>query len=305
LPFGEKYLRTLIALSPEQQLAAFDTKIAEDLAERSRLNETEDDQQPIGPLRLVAYFNPQLFVDIRRRTTEHCEKLQRHVEDFNADLASAKRTRTYDATYRKFAREVERLNYRDTFDIELTPITVTSSAGCQIGSFQGTITRKEEVWQRRRRYDGFVLLLGHHELPQTAQELVNFYRIKDTVEKDFQAIKGLIKLRPIYSYTDPKVQAHVTICMLALLVQRVLDNRLREENLALTAASCIDVLKTCHLNQRRSQDQPLYDITQPDAAQRQILKVLGLEHLGQDAHLRDRIKPRRLLAPASPPNPRF
>ncbi len=293
-PFGEQYLRTLLPLTPEEQLATLDEKLAEHMSALSESAESTDDDETIGLLRLVAYFNPQLFVDVRRRTAEHCEKLQRHVEAFNADLAAAKRSRAYDATHRKFVREVERLNYLDTFDIELTPITVTSEkTGRHIDSFQGSITRKEDVWKHRRRYDGFVLLLGHPELEQSAKELVSFYRIKDTVEKDFQTIKSLVKLRPIYSYTDPKVQAHVTLCMLALLVQRTLEHKIHTKGLALTASACIDILKTCHLNQRRSEGEPLYDITEIDAAQQQVLAVLGLEQLADDDHLRAGITPRR------------
>lgn len=300
-PFGEKYLRSLLPLPPEEQLAVLDEKLAEHMAALSKPVEPKDDEEPIGLLRLVAYFNPQLFVDVRRRTAEHCEKLQRHVETFNADLAAAKRSRQHAATRRKFEREVERLNYLDTFDIELTPITVASEkTGRPLASFQGSITRKEDVWKRRRRYDGFVLLLGHPELTQSASELVNFYRIKDTVEKDFQTIKSLVKLRPIYSYTDPKVQAHVTLCMLALLVQRTLEQRLRTAGLPLTASACVDVLKTCHLNQRRSDDAPLYDVTELDAAQQQILAVLGLQQLADDDHLRAGITPRRPAPAASP-----
>lgn len=143
------------------------------------------------------------------------------------------------------------------------------------------------------------MLLAHPELPQSAKELVNFYRVKDTVEKDFQTIKSLVKLRPIYSYTDPKVQAHVTICMLALLVQRSLEQRLRTAGLPLTAPACIDVLKTCHLNQRRSDTEPLYDITELNAAQQQVLAALGLEQLADDQALRARIRPRRPVAQAS------
>lgn len=294
-PFGEQYLRSVLSLTPEEQLATLDEKLAAHLSALSEPAESTDDAEPIGLLRLVAYFNPQMFVDVRRRTAEHCEKLQRHVEAFNADLAAAQRARSYQATYRKFAREVERLNYLDTFDIELTPITVVSEkTGQPIDSFRGSITRKQDVWKRRRRYDGFVLLLGHPELPHSARELVSFYRIKDTVEKDFQTIKGVVKLRPIYSYTDPKVQAHVTLCMLALLVQRTLERRLRSAGLPLTAPACIDILKTCHLNQRRSDDEPLYDITQINAAQQQVLAALGLESLADDEYLRGRITPRRL-----------
>jgi len=300
-PFGEKELRALLTLSPDEQLARLDEKLVAQLSASSEAAESKDDDEPIGLLRLVAYFNPQLFVDVRRRTAEHCQKLQRHVEAFNADLAAAKRTRSYEATYRKFAHEVERLKYLDTFDIELTPITVTSEkTGRPIDSFQGSITRKENAWKRRRRYDGFVLLLGHPDLPQPARELVSFYRIKDIVEKDFQTIKGLIKLRPIFSYTDPKVQAHVSVCMLALLVQRTLEAGLRSAGLPLTAPACIDVLKTCHLNQRRSDDEPVYDITRLDAAQRQVLCALGLEQLADDKQVRRRLTPRRPASSASP-----
>jgi hypothetical protein len=308
-PFGEKDLRSLLTLPPDEQLATLLKKLTAHLSAASEPEVSKRDDAPIGLLRLVAYFNPQLFVDVRRRTAEHCEKLQRHVEKINAELAAAERSRDYEPTYRKLSREVERLNYLDTFDIELTPITITSKSGRSISSFQGSITRKEKVWQRRRRYDGFVLLLAHPDLPQSAKELVNFYRIKDTVEKDFQTIKSVIKLRPIYSYTDPKVQAHVTLCMLALLVHRDLEHRLCNAGLPLTAPACIELLKTCHLNQRRSNDQPLYDITVATAEQQEILTALGLKHLLDDEHLRTTITPRRsrplpLTNPKPPRRPR-
>lgn len=294
-PFGEKYLRSLLSLAPNEQLAALDKELAAHLSTASDAATTDGDK-PIGPLRLVAYFNPQLFVDVRRRTAGHCALLERRAKDFNVELAAAKRSRDYDSTYRRFAGEVERLKYLDTFDIELTPITVKSKTGKAIESFQGKITRDDKAWARRRRYDGFVLLLGHPDLPQTAKELVNLYRIKDTVEKDFESIKSVvnIRLRPIYSYTDIKVQAHVTLCMLALLLQRTLARRLRTAGQQLSASACIDLLGTCHLNQRRSDNEPLYDVTQPDAAQRQALVALGLEQLADDDYLRGRLTRRRL-----------
>lgn len=305
-PFGEKVLRSLLPLAPHEQLAALQEKLTAHLSASAKPAVPAHDNEPIGLLRLVAYFNPQLFVDVRRRTAEHCKNLQRHVKRINTELATAKRSRSYDATYRKLSRELERLNYLDTFDIELTPITITSKTGRSIASFQGSITRNEKVWQRRRRYDGFILLLGHPELPQSARELVNFYRIKDTVEKDFQTIKSVIKLRPIYSYTDPKVQAHVALCMLALLTQRTLERRLRSAGLPLTAPACVDLLKTCHLNQRRSDDEPLYDVTKVNDEQQKVLAALGLEHLADDEHLRITITPRRtrLQPPTGPEPPR-
>lgn len=285
-PFGEAKLRFLYSLAHDEQMAALEKELAAFASSSKPSNEPS-----IGALRFVVYFNPQLFVDVRRRTEGHCEKLQHYEKEFNKELASAKRSRGYNATYRKFAYEVERLQYSDAFDVELIPHPITSKTGRVIDSFQGKITRKEEIWQRRRRYDGFILLLGHPDLPQTGKQLVNLYRVKDTVEKDFQTIKSVIKLRPIYSYTDPKVQAHITICMLALLLMRTLEHRLRNAELPLTAPACIEALASCHLNRRRAdrKGQPLYDITLCNALQQQILKALCLEHLAQDEHMRSHI----------------
>ena len=294
-PFGEARLRKLIKLPPEAQLSALDEQLEAltvQLSTTSGDNAGDDDER-IGPLRMVAYFNPQLFVDIRRRTAEHCEKLRRHAAQFNAELAAAKRSRSRDATYRKFSAELERLNYLGAFDIELEPLTLRSKTGKTITSFQGRFIRKEQEWKRRRRYDGFVLLLGDPLLPQSARELVQLYRIKDIVEKDFQSIKSAIKLRPVFHYTDPKVQAHVTVCMLALLLQRTLEQRLAAAGHPMTAPACIEALNTCHLNQRRTANgSPLYDITQLTSDQQAIVDALDLRPLADEQHVRVALVPR-------------
>ena len=172
----------------------------------------------------------------------------------------------------------------DVFEVTLEPITVTTKTGGQVGSFHWELRLKPDVWRRRRRYDGFVLLLGHPQLSPSGKELALLYRGKDVVEKDFQTIKSVIKLRPIFSHTDPKVQAHVTICMLALLLNRILEERLKQSNMALTAPACLELLATCHLN--RMKDRPagrgVYSVTEATKAQRELLRALDLGHLVDD-----------------------
>ena len=104
------------------------------------------------------------------------------------------------------------------------------------------------------------------------------------IEKDFQTIKSVIKLRPIYSYTDPKVQAHVTLCMLALLLCRSLEHQLKQANLALSAAACLETLATCHLNRLRQRlgGRAVYSVTEATKVQREILHALGLGDLTDD-----------------------
>ena len=290
-PFGEEYARNLRHQAAEEQLAALEADL-QDQPEGtpSSSNESID---PLGPLRMVAYFNPQLFVDIRRRTTEHCVQLQRQVDELNTDLRQCKRSRKRESTLRKLSRPVERLNYLDAFEIKLEPTTVISATGKPMASFRGSIVRKEAVWTRRRRHDGFVLLLGHPKLKHSGTELIDAYRGKDVVEKSFQSIKAVAELRPIYHYRDPKVQAHVTLCMLALLLMRSLEQRFRDAGVAMTASACVEALAPVHLNLRApSNGQAIYDITRLDADQRDILTALKLSGLANDTTLHPQLTPR-------------
>ena len=300
LPLSERDIRMLGRLPLNKQLAALEAAIGEANAEaqdeaQTAPGSTRDPYHALGPVRMVAYFNPQLFVDMRRRTEDHCRQLQDRVEALNAELANCKRSRSRDTTYRKFSRELERLRYLDVFDVELEPLEVISPTGTVLESFRGDLVRRPEAWVRRRRYDGFVLLLGHPNLSHTAADLVEAYQSKDVVEKGFQTIKSVVELRPILHQQHPKVLAHVALCMLALLLMRTLRRRLRDAGSTIAASMCLDHLKTCHLNLRQPTDaEAAYDITRPNDAQRALLDMLSLNHLVSEEHLRPRLAPRQI-----------
>jgi hypothetical protein len=157
-----------------------------------------------------------------------------------------------------------------------------------------TLERNEKEWQRRRRYHGFVMLVGHADLPHSAMELALLYRSKDTVEKDFRLIKSVLELRPVFHRTDEKVRAHVALCMLAMLLQRVLEVRLAAAGLPMTADACLRALQSGRLN--RFQEHALldsrYSPTRLTSQQRTLLKALGLSWLGRDGGIRDHIQAR-------------
>lgn len=286
-PCTETEAWKLVKLEPAEQLARIDAMVAADVGDTPA-----DDA--VGPLRMVAYFNPRLFVDMRARGERHCREIDEAVASLNAELAVAKRSRDEQPTFRKFSRELERRTCLDAFDIELEAVTLTSTSGAEIRSFHGTITRKESVWAARRAYDGCVLLLGHPELRHTGIELVQHYRGKDVVEKDFQTIKSVVELRPLFHYTDPKVAAHVSICMLAVLLLRTLEQRLKGADVELSARGCLEELSDCHLNVRRASpsDALCYDLTAPRSSQSELLQALALDGIAEPEPLRARLQAR-------------
>lgn len=239
-------------------------------------------------LRLVAYFNPQMFVDQRRRVAEHRANLEKFISEFNAELAMAKRTRKKEPTQRKIFQRLDKHNWRELFDVVLESIPIRNGKG---SSFRCTLICKEEAWEKRHRYNGFVLLLVQKDLKKTSREIAMLYRQKDMVEKDFQCIKSVVKLRPVYHRTDEKVESHVSLCMLSLLLERTLEKRLESVGIRKTASHTLDELATCHLNLMTSAGcgQGFYSVTEATKKQMDILKALNLEHYVDDTRLSKRL----------------
>jgi len=243
-------------------------------------------------LRAVAYFNPRMFVDQRALAINHLRLVEDYIANLNQQLASGS-GRDPEKVRIEVANKLASLSLLSAYKVHLETI-----AGDAAGSAHLRVTLEfdEKTWRQRRRYDGFVLLVAHPELRHSAAELVQLYRDKDAVEKDFRTIKSVLELRPVYHYTDPKVHAHVTLCILALLLERTLEDRLRRSTQPLTTApACFEELAGVHLNLLCSDadEEPAYCLTEPTQAQRAVLRSLRMNQLIDEKEVAVRIHPRR------------
>jgi Arc/MetJ-type ribon-helix-helix transcriptional regulator len=223
-------------------------------------------------VRAVLYFNPQLFVDQQRRARHRLETVHAFANELNSRLASPRSRMQRD----QIAAAIDRqLRKDDLLEVFIPKITERQIAGA--ARFHVDLQLDRAQWSRRRRYDGFNIIVAHPELDRGALELCRLYRAKDVIEKDFQTIKSLVELRPIRHYTDGKVRAHVTVCMLALLLQRTLERKLVG---LCSAKAALELLATAHLNRYAGSDGTVaHIVTRTDAAQNKILRALRLQHL--------------------------
>lgn len=294
-PISDHAMRPIVKLEgAEAQRAALRAHAAQEAEQptgrafRPRKLRTTETQK----VRHVAYFNPELLVRQRLRDRRRRRALEVFVDELNEQLRSP-RSRRDEAAIR--AEVLGRLGEQRSlrlYDIELAE---ELDAATKKKRYQVALVPREEAWSRRRRYQGFVLLVGHRDLPQSASEVAELYRAKDVIERDFRTIKSVVELRPVYHYTDPKVRAHVTLCVLSLLLQRTLESKLEAAGRTMTASSCLETLATCHLNRYESNSalSRLYEVTRPTAEQRDILKALGMGRLVDDAEVTERLEPRR------------
>lgn len=76
------------------------------------------------------------------------------------------------------------------------------------------------------RYNGkYVLVTNDHEL--SAEEIaITYWKLK-RIESSFRSMKSLEKLIPVHHRTEERIKGHVFACVLAHLLERALEKRLK------------------------------------------------------------------------------
>lgn len=279
---------TKVAKMPEQeQMAAFEALVAR--AGDKALNASRartDDPEVSRALRAVIVFNPVRFLEQRRNEIGRLGEVEAFIDDLNRRLRATGSRREEMSIRSEVDRKLRNFNLHSVFDVAVVQDVALG------GSHQVELKRNDDAWQRQRRYDGFHLFVAHPKLDKTAAELVALYYAKNAVERDFQTIKSVLGLRPVRHRQDPKVRAHVTLCVLSLLLERCLEIALRHHDLGASAPMALEVLRHCHLNRFLLGNEPVYSVTEPEEAAVEILRALGATDLVDDEVLTLSIKPR-------------
>lgn len=277
----------------EAQQQAFDELLHKPLPRRPpapaaapppRTPKTESDA-PARSLRVVAFFNPARFVEQRWAAHQKVAGIEAYVRELNDKLQRPTCRLSRDRVVAKVYAKLEAVDLINAFRVEVRTLPLSDRSCLQVA-----LELDAADYTARRRYDGFGVLVAHAELPHSPARLCQLYRSKDTVEKDFQCIKSLLELRPVRHQNEDKVRAHVTLCMLALLLERTLTDRLDGH---CTAATALEFLDRVRLNAYRSETGPtLYNPNELDADHKAILRTLRMDHLGDDAAIAARLNPR-------------
>jgi transposase len=237
-------------------------------------------------VRAVLYFNPELFVDRRLRASAQLQAIGAFIDELNTRLATACSRMTREQIVAAIDRRLRKDDLLEAFVANITQSQIDGRVRYQV-----MLSLDQPNWSRRRRFDGFNIVVAHPDIKLNATELCRLYRAKDAIEKDFRIIKSFVELRPVMHQTEAKVRAHVTICMLSLLLERTLHHRLKGKY---SAAAAIELLETCRLNQVVAAEDGMtaYTLTELTAEQAAVLRLLRLQRLGDQVQVADEIKPR-------------
>lgn len=274
-----KQLRGLAVAPPDAQSRLLDTLVADQPARRRRAHGKHAGEPLTLRARGVLSFSPQRFLDDRRVDEEHVAHVMACVEGINQRLAHPSNRRTDASALAEVEKDLKKFGLRGVFEPEM----VKDDQGRRV-----SLRKDAAAWARRRRADGLNLVVAHPAVRGDGPAIVSQYFAKDAIEKDFQTIKSFVELRPIHHRTDAKVRAHVTICVLALLLHRLLGTRTRSTS----PRAALELLKSVHLNLIENGDATYYTVTRPNAEVTALLRRLSMADLVDDATTRAEITPR-------------
>ncbi len=128
----------------------------------------------------------------------------------------------------------------------------------------------EDWYKREQKAAGkFVLITNGDKSPS---EVLKIYKQLNDVENSFNCIKNQLDLRPINHYKNERVKAHVFICILALLIEKIMAKSLKEISSQRALEELKRIKKTILIESKFQQDY----LTEISFEQKEIFKNLNL-----------------------------
>jgi transposase len=99
------------------------------------------------------------------------------------------------------------------------------------------------------KYDGFYALATNLE-DESIKEIIEINAQRYKIEDCFRTLKTNFDARPIYHRLEPRIIAHFMICYTALLIYRLLENKLKEKGYHFTINEILNTLKNMNVSNR-------------------------------------------------------
>lgn len=157
--------------------------------------------------RLVVCRNPLLAQERSRKREELLASTERDLERIRAQVEAGK-LRTEKAIGLRVGRVIDRFKMAKHFGLHIEP-----------GHFR--FERHQQQIAQEAALDGFYVLRTNVSATQLdTVAVVRSYKSLSQVERAFRSFKTIdLHVRPIHHRTEPRVRAHVLLCMLAYYVQ--------------------------------------------------------------------------------------
>ena len=167
--------------------------------------------------------------------------------------------------------ELRKAGLQDLFDL-----------GFDEDSFQGLTSEWKEKVHRTQEWAGWWVLATDTDL--SVEEVARLYQGLSVIERGWREIKSVLKVRPLHHNLPRRIEAHLMICELAYLVEKMLELRVRKAGLKgtdgtpLTGAGAIERFLPVTVDEvgAKGSARTRLVVTQLQPAQREVLEAAGI-----------------------------
>lgn len=124
--------------------------------------------------------------------------------------------------------------------------------------------------------DGKLLLVTNAE-SLNPQDVIDRYKSLADIERGFKVLKSEIEIGPVYHRLPERIRAHASICFMALILHRVMRNRLKASDAGCTPERALEQLQRIqHHRVRLNGGEPVAGVSTISTEQSAVLHALGI-----------------------------
>lgn len=216
-----------------------------------------------GPRYLVC-LNPEKKEDDKIYREERIDKGKKKLEKIKRSVETGQ------------LKNREKILKKATLALDKTNRKYFSYTSSKDGLFSYSLVK--EVLQKEERLDGiFIIKSTAYDL--SPKELIRQYKNLTGVERAFKEIKDFLHLRPIRHYEDNRVRAHVFICVLSYLLEKILEKKMREVHVMITAREALDRLDDIRVAKNEIAGRVFLCPVESQARHKEVLSAVGIKNI--------------------------
>mgnify|MGYP001558558748 CR=1 FL=1 len=227
--------------------------------------------------RYILCFNPEKFLTERLCRMDKIASIEKYLDHKNQQLSKALGRRHRELLREELRRYLEKRCASNLFSFRLIAKERT---------FQISYKIIKKAVADAAKLDGVYCLMTNLKTV-SPKELIDAYRNRMEIERSFHQLKSFCEIRPIYHHNEDRIKAHVTVCVLAYLLNNTVKHLVREKKdfEELTAQSIYNYLKSCKLVELSTSQEQRLKLTTPTNEQVQLTKILADKSLLEEEHI--------------------
>lgn len=153
---------------------------------------------------------------------------------------------------------------------------------------QGEVAIDEDAIQTESHRDGlFGILTNVSKEDLSAKDIVDRYKELWRIEDAFGEIKGTMEARPMFHWTDKRIEGHMMVCFLAYYLEALVTKLIKEANCDFSALSAFDALNQIRAVPVEVRGQTVWVRTKIEGIAAKVMQALKIRIPGDVLKLPD------------------